>query len=382
MVDVASLAGEVNAKRILLDDNLLQIGIQDQLIELFQQQIKDLKDNQLIPTDFTLSTSISALIVQYNALILKKQNIEPQIGKNSLILKDLNTQISVAYNAILTGLFELKKIRILQKNSLNKRLSEQQNKFLELPSKEQTLVEIKRQQNVKEGLYLYLLQKREETAITSATHINNFEQLELANGYQIAPVSKNIYLYAISLGLLFPVGFIFLKDYFNDKINNRNDIILQTKIPIIADIGHSPDSNIQLIVADKSRNLVAEQFRILRTNLSFLIQDNKTILVTSSMSGEGKSFIALNLAAVFAISNKKVALLEFDLRKPRIIKNIGAPKKKIGLSNYLAKQTDSLDDLFYRLDNYPTLHVYGCGPIPPNPSELMTGDRIKQLFDD
>jgi capsular exopolysaccharide synthesis family protein len=137
-----------------------------------------------------------------------------------------------------------------------------------------------------------------------------------------------------------------------------------------------------LVVADKSRNMIAEQFRVLRTNLNFLLQGNKTILVTSTLSGEGKSFISLNLAAVLAISGKKVALLEFDLRKPRLVKNTGLVKRNTGLSNYLARQTDTLDELYDELENYPTLHIYGCGPVPPNPAELMIGERMQKLFDE
>jgi len=143
----------------------------------------------------------------------------------------------------------------------------------------------------------------------------------------IEPNSQKIYMFSLVIGLLIPIGFIYLKDLFDDKIRSREHINAKTAMPIIAEIGHIANMSSNLVVADKSRNITAEQFRILRTNLHFLLQDDKTILVTSTVSGEGKSFVALNLAAVLAISNKKVALLEFDLRKPRIVKNVGFEKR-------------------------------------------------------
>jgi len=381
LVDESSLAEEIYSKKATIEESLNQIIFQDQSIQILIEKVKAVNSTQLLPTDFSFSNSVSALITQYNSLVLKKLKEEPNIGKNSLVLKDLNLQIIIARNVILEEIDAVLKMREIQKKTLRKRSLDQQNIYAQIPLKEQRLVNIKRQQNVKEGLFLYLLQKREETAITSTANIDNYEQIELANGYQIEPVSKNLYTYAILLGFLIPIGYIFLKDFFNDKILGRHDIIQQTKVPIIADIGHIKDFDSSLIVNDNGRNLIAEQFRTLRTNLSFLNQGKTTTLVTSSMSGEGKSFISFNLAAALALSSKKVALLEFDLRKPAIIKNIKVQKKKVGLSNYLASQTDSLDDLYYAIEKFPTFHVYGSGPIPPNPSELMNGDRVKQLFE-
>ena len=387
LIDITTQSGFAMSEKNGLEREYTAFGVKEQLFKMLAQQIRKMPLNELkvIPSAIWIESKDQKLssFDAYNTLVLKKLRDEPMLGKNSPILADLNLQIQNAYRAVLQTLTDYESTLQVERTALKDRMRKFDNLVGQVPEKEKTFVEIKRQQSVKEGLYLYLLQKREESAIASSTAIGNYEQLEPAGGSNtpIEPSSQKNLLFAFILGLLIPVGIIYLKDLFDDKLRNREHITTRTKMPIIAEIGHIVNLDNNLVVADKSRNLIAEQFRILRTNLNFLLQDKKTILVTSTVSGEGKSFVALNLAAVLAISGKKVALLEFDLRKPRIIKNVGLEKRSLGLSNYLAKQTDDLDTLYYTMEKYPSLHVYGCGPIPPNPAELMMGERMEQLFD-
>jgi len=387
LIDISGQSAQVLNERAKLYDQLTTLEMQEQLFKMVDEEVRKMPAGQykMIPSNIGLEGSQHSTIFDtYNALVIKKQREEPLVGINSPIMADLNAQLKIAYLAVLQVLSDYKNSLDIQKMSLNEASKKFSSMVNEVPGEEKTFVEIKRQQNVKEGLYLYLLQKREESAIATSSTVSNYQQLEKAAGSNIPlePNTHRIYIFCIVFGLLIPIAFINIKDIFDDKIRSREHITSKTDMPIIAEIGHINNMVSNLVVADKSRNVIAEQFRVLRTNLSFLLQEKKTILITSTVSGEGKSFIALNLAAVLAISGKKVALLEFDLRKPRIIRNVGLEKKNVGLSNYLSKQTDLITDLYYILDNYPTLHIYACGPIPPNPAELMLGDRIKQLFEE
>jgi len=385
ILDIGTQTGSVLSQSAQIQQQLVQMGVQQQLYKMFYQQAKNMQlDPQLLPVNIGISTSNEKLpgaIEQYNQLVLKKQREELSVGKNNPILVELKLQISQSYNQIMQILEDYGQAMEVQRKSLEKSLNQFDGMLSQAPAQEKTLIEIKRQQNVKEGLYLYLLQKREETAIATSSTISNYTQLDpaIVPYSPIEPNEKGIYAYGILAGLIIPVLIIFLIDLLNDKILNRLDITKRTKMPIIAEVSHVQNSN-RLIVADKSRDHISEQFRILRTNLSFLLQDNNVILLTSGMAGEGKSFVALNLAAVLAITGKKVALLEFDLRKPGLVKKLKVKKNTIGLSNFLSKQTDDLKDLYIPLENYTALHLYGCGPIPPNPAELMVGDRMKLLF--
>ncbi|MFZ9660310.1 MAG: GumC family protein [Chitinophagaceae bacterium] len=384
LIDLGSQSNQTLLERQKVEDELSTISIEEIIFNSIKDQVKkSANDYSLIPVNLGFGNSeVNATINNYNELLLKLQRDEEYVGRNSPILADLKRQIKSLYGGLLVSLKNYENTINAKKKVLTSRINLTNRIFGEVPTSEKSLVEIKRQQNVKEGLYLYLLQKREETAVASSSTVSNYYQIEPANGsyVPIEPNNKKIYIFAIIAGLLLPALIIYLIDLFNDKVNSRKDIESRTDIPIIAEIGHMEGEISNLVVAGMSRNVISEQFRILRSNLNFLTQKKKVILVTSTMSGEGKSFVSLNMAAVWALSGKKVALLEFDLRKPRIIKNIGVKRKKEGLSNYLSGQTSELDNLYYELENFPSLHIYGCGPIPPNPAELMIGDRIHEMF--
>jgi len=385
LVDIKVQSDQTLLQKGAAEQQLIQLGIQEQLFQSLYNQVTAMKQPQLIPSNLGSgpgSSGLNALIEQYNLLELRKEREEPYLAKNSTVLADLKAQLNTAFQAVVSALTEYGKNLQIEKKALDTKMHEFKGIVGEVPNQEKTFLEIKRQQNVKEGLYLYLLQKREESAISSSSTVSTYKQLEPASGSSrpLEPNQNKYYTIAAIVGLLIPLAFIYLIGLFDDKVKSRSDITKKTSIPIIAEVGHVADMENAFIVSDKSRSVIAEQFRVLRTNLNFMVQDRSVILVTSSMSNEGKSVISLNLAAVLAISNKKVALLEFDLRKPRILHNIGLETNKMGLSNYLAKQTDNLKTLYNIQEGYPSLHIYGCGPIPPNPAELMLGDRMEQLF--
>jgi tyrosine-protein kinase Etk/Wzc len=185
---------------------------------------------------------------------------------------------------------------------------------------------------------------------------------------------------AFIVGLLIPLGFIYLKDILNDKITNRTDILKATAMPIIGEIAHHKMADREVVIGSKDRSIISEQFRMARTNLQYFIIDKKNpvILVTSSMAGEGKTFTSMNLGAVWAVANKKTVILELDLRKPKISRALGLLDRK-GISNYVIGDVQK-EDLPVKLSTTSNLYIVPAGPVPPNPSELLLDEKIEELF--
>jgi tyrosine-protein kinase Etk/Wzc len=248
-----------------------------------------------------------------------------------------------------------------------------------IPRQERGLVEISRQREIKNAIYTYLLQKREETALSFASTIPDLRVVEAAAGY--GPIKpKAIYYYVLGFfaGLVLPAAFMWLKDQLNRKIMFRGDIEKRTDVPIVGEVVYS-DVKDPIVISDNKRTVIAEQFRSLRTNLAFvgLNEVDKTLLITSSISGEGKSFIAVNLAVSLTLTGKKVVLLELDLRKPKI-SNLLKVKREPGISNYLVNAVNASE--IQKATSIPNLTVIPSGPIPPNPSELISGSKFASLL--
>lgn len=368
------------------DDNtklFIEVSGKLDVVSQLQRRIQIKNEADLVPSYLGVDDpTVVFLISTFNQNKMLLANEEKSLSKNSEVVQRARNMLEESKSNLLTRLNDYKNDLEKKRNQLLDNDSNLKKMFGGAAVYEKTTREITRDQSIKEAIYIYLMQRREETLVASAATVSNYQQYDIVAtpNNPIEPDRSKYRLYGILLGLALPTLFIYLRSLLNDKISNREEISKKTNAPFVGEISHSNDEN-AFVVANKSRSIISEQFRIIRTNLQFLIADKKTLLVTSSISGEGKSFIALNLGAVLAISGKKVAVLEFDLRKPKIIKSIGMEKKGVGLSNYLIGQTDNLEDIYYTIDQYPTLHVYGCGPIPPNPAELMLGANMKKLFD-
>ena len=367
-----------------IDVNIKILNLLDDYI------VKGFKENKTIPVPSALGIAdftLNGLIAKYNELEIKHEKDSSQLLRNSMLMQDLNDQLGDLRIKISENINLIRKNYELQKGELKKNSIEYQSKLTSIPQKDIQLQEIARQQTIKQNLYLFLLQKREETEIGSASTVTDYQQIDFAEA-SIAPVEPretNIKIFALMLGLFIPLIIIYITDLLNDKLTTRDDIVRKTNIPIVGEISHV-DKTMSTIVVGQSRNMIAEQFRILRSNLQFLVngnkkEDPKIILVTSSISGEGKSFISLNLAAVLSLSDKKVALLEFDLRKMRSTMYQGEKQNNKGITNYLIGQMENPEDIVSSIDKFPTLDIYRSGPIPPNPGELVMGDRVQLFFD-
>ncbi len=283
---------------------------------------------------------------------------------------DMLSSIGSIKRGIQTGITELKK----RTSGFNKEIST-------VPAKERVFLDFSRQQAIKQELYLFLLKKREETAITKTSNMANSRVIDKAKAetQPFKPKKAIILAAGLMLGFLFPFAVSLGKDALTNRINIIKDITDNTNVPVLAEIGHNKEDN-GLIVVNNSRHIVAEQFRALRTNLQYLLtgKNDKTVLVTSSMGGEGKSFLSINLCTVLALAGKKVLLMELDLRKPKITENLQLQKK--GFTNFLISHDDDWQKWIQNSKVHEKFDVFSAGPIPPNPTELLLLPRTAELF--
>ncbi len=359
----------------------LTIGMKyyEYLCEFFNNSKTDIK-NLVSPslmgiTEPLLTSGISRLQELYSEkmqLISTTRSSNPKVEQ---IDNTLDATLEVV-KANLKNIIERNKVMLAD---LNERINKYESSLGSIPQTERKYIKIQRNFTLHDNIYNYLLQKRAEAGIMRAANtpdIRILDEPRESKVAQIAPQKSKNYSIAIILGLLIPFAFIFLKDYLNDKITDLGDIEKHTQLPIIGTILHQTDST---IVTTNPRSILAEAFRTMRTNLQYLLngEDKKSIMVTSSISGEGKTFVTLNLACILAVNEKKTIILSFDLRKPKINQQFDLSNDK-GLSTYLIGQT-SYEELIQQT-TVSNLFIAMSGPIPPNPSELIENKRIKELF--
>lgn len=339
--------------------------------------------NSLVPASLGIQEPVlEPMFSQYNSLQLQRNNLLQTTGAANPAIATIDRSIEKLRGQILEALKNVQQSYTIASNKLKEEIARSRSAIRKVPSKAMGLLDIERQQKIKQDLYLFLLQKREEAAIAAAATVASSSPLEEASGSSVPvkPNQKNIYLIALLAGIMIPIGIIALLEMLNDKIREREEITRQTQAPIIGEIGHAGEET--LIVQAGSRTVVAEQFRIMRTNLQYLVSkvSKPVILVTSSVSGEGKSFVATNYGAALALTGKKTVVLEFDIRKPRLLKGLNMQSTK-GLSNYIIGKA-TLEEIVQPVREFSNLYVIGCGPVPPNPSELLLDRQVDKLFEE
>lgn len=328
--------------------------------------------------DITLNELVSA----YNKAQLTRQTLlDGNIPPDNPIIKETEGQIEKLRSSILENLRNIRSSYRTSIETLRKSTFREESQLQTLPFKLKELVEMERQINTKVTLYNLLQGKREEAAIGRASTLSNSKVIDMAaaSNTPVKPNKKSIQILAILIGLGLPAMVIFIAEVINDKVTTRFDIEKITQVPILGEVGHSYSEQ-TLIVNKTSRSMVAEQFRIVRSNLQYILPktEKSVILVTSSFSGEGKSFISTNMGAVLALTGKKTVILEFDIRKPKVLSGLNLTKRP-GISNFLVGKAD-LDGLVVPVPEHENLFVLPCGPIPPNPSELLLDTKVLELF--
>ncbi len=368
-------AGEYSKQ---LEEFELQIDILNSLDNYIQKE-----ELMLVPSSLNIGDpTLNALISKFNEIQLEKQRMLRTVQPNSSLIINIDDQLVNLRANILENLKNIRQSLLLTKNSLVASSSHYQNRISRVPSIERELLEINRQQHIKESIYLYLLQKREETGIALASNNSNSRIIDAPSFEQhpINPKKSSIYFGSFLLGLFFPFAIIFIRDLFNNKINNMEDIGSKTNIPILGEVYQS-NNNYVLQISDRNVSPIAESLRMIRANLTFTNIGSKknVILLTSSVSGEGKTFLSLNLAASLAISGKSVIMLGFDLRKPKSNYDLNINGNK-GISNYLISEENSVEDYIFPFEGIPNLFLMGSGSNPPNPAELIMRPKVKNLI--
>ncbi|MDR1864968.1 MAG: polysaccharide biosynthesis tyrosine autokinase [Bacteroidales bacterium] len=361
-----------------------KVNIQADVLKNIEQYVLSDETSGTTPATLGLSDpTLLSLISLLTAAEAERSTALHTMGSDNPKIQALNDQVISLKNNIMDNIQVLQRSLEITHNNLKTEAGRIESMIQSIPKKERELVEMTRQKTIKEQLYLYLLSKREETDISYASTVSDSRLIDAARATSRAPVKpqKKIVLLAFGLiGLLIPAGVLWLIDLFDDKVNTKEIVEKQIRIPLVGEISFVEQAN--KLISANSRTKYAEQFRTLRTNLEFMQAGRgvKTVLVTSSVSGEGKSFISANLAISLAALGKKVVALGFDLRKPGLHTVFGLDNDE-GLSNYLAGQA-TLPQIIRKTGAAEYPDVITCGRIPPNPQELLQGAALPQLFDE
>jgi len=304
--------------------------------------------------------------------------------KSDKIFKDFDNQMQAVKNVLLENIASAKGSLLTDLAMVNAKIGQAESTVKRLPEQQQELLKIQRKYDLSDNIYNEFLKKRNEAEIVKASNLSDIHFIDPAKdigGGLIGPKTSVNYILALFLGTLIPLLFIFGIFFINNSIQNTEDISKLTQIPLIGVIGVNKDS-LNLAVFDKPKSALSEAFRTIRSSLQFLykkqqVSGSKTLMITSSISGEGKTFCSINIATVFALSEKKTVIIGLDLRKPRLADEFNL-KNQIGVVNYLIKQ-NSLAEII-NPTQIPNLDVILSGPIPPNPSELILSDAMRDLI--
>ena len=343
---------------------------------------------EVLPVNVGLTdTGLTELINRYNEMLLERKRLLRTSSESNPVVVNLDASIRAMRSNVQTTILSVQKGLMITKADLERQAGKYAGRITSAPGQERQLVSISRQQEIKAGLYLMLLQKREENAITLASTANNARIVDEAQAelFPVSPKGKLIYLIAFVLGIAIPVGIIYIIELLRYKIEDRSDVKKLTTVPIIGDIPASDNMPKEgsVVVRENQNDMMAETFRNVRTNVQYMLGSNqKVVLITSTTSGEGKSFVAVNLAISFALLGKKVVIVGLDIRKPGLNKAFQMSHKEDGITRYLAdpEHTD-LMSLLQQSNVTPNLYILPGGAIPPNPTELVARDSLVQAVD-
>ena len=347
---------------------------------------------QPIPSNVGLTDESSTeLINQYNKIALDRNNALHAASETSPTVTPLTAQLDALTTSIKRAMRQAKLGMEIQRNSIAKQAAEYAGQIGNSPEQERVLTQIGRQQEVKSGLYLMLLEKREENSISLAATADKGKIIDAPSFIgKVSPKSSIIMLIALVLGLAIPAGILFLIEFFKYKIEGHEDVVKLTQIPVIADIPVASDAakkegKADIVVHQNVNNLMEEIFRGLRTNIQFMLKsDEKVMMFTSSTSGEGKTFVASNIGISLALLGKKVIMVGLDIRKPRLAELFQIDNHHNGITNLIVRDHNSWEDIQNQILSSGVnskLDLLMAGPVPPNPGELVTRASLDNIID-
>lgn len=379
-----------------VNSQIVELRSREQMARQIRSLLKSFDKTKLLPVNsFINNPALERQIAEYNELLLKRNNLVKSSSESNPLVEDLDHSLE-ELKRVIGGSLDNQLLSIeTQLRSLQ--ASEQKNiqRIAASPGQANYLMTEGRQQKVKEALYLFLLQKREENQLSQAFAANNTRLISLPTGSPIPafPNKRNILLAAFVLGLIIPIGLIYLRKILDNKVRTREDL-KGLSLPLIGEIPLSykrrplidrfvkknQEQSTGIVVESNSRNLINEAFRSARTNLEFVMKmgDKKVIMITSLVPSSGKSFTTTNLAKSLALKGKRMLVIDLDIRKAATSKLIGEPH--IGITTYLGEMTDDYSSIIVRAALHESLDIIPVGSIPPNPTELLESERLVQLI--
>lgn len=363
----------------------IQLEAQLSVVEFVKNYVTDkTKRNELIPNVAGVGdTGVQSQIESYNEMMLQRNRLASNSGDNNPVVQNMDKNLNAMRTTIAGSIDNyMRTIRLRLNNA--RQVEHNVNQSIEsVPQQEKYALDVMRQQSIKETLYTYLLQKREETAMQLAITEANIRVVEAPFGSRIPvfPKRMNIYLVAFVLGIAFPFAYFLLRQTWDTGIRGRKDIENATTLPVLGEIPGRRESNSVegIVVSEKKNDRITESFRLLRANLDFMNKDAKVLMFTSTMAGEGKSFVSLNLAVMLSIAGKRVILVDTDIRKRTQSKTLGS-KRSAGVSTYLSGVSSDLDALIIK-GHVENVDFLPAGSIPPNPAELLMNERLEQMME-
>lgn len=340
------------------------------------------RDTVKVPSSLGIDDpTLNKMVDAYNDAQIQRKALLQTTLPGNIAVKQQEQVIDQLQKNILSSLGNVKTALRSGMAGIDRLEGSAQTRLGLLPEKQKILADIQMQQQTKITVLNTLLDKREQSAIELASTISNTKVLQDAvpNSNPIKPNRRNVRILGVLIGLVLPALFIFILELLNDKVTTRYDIERLTNATILGEVGHSYQKQ-ALVVTHNNRSVVAEQFRIIRSNLQYVLNNiqKPVVLVSSSFSGEGKSFISTNVGAVLALAGKKTVILEFDIRKPKVLMHLNMSKRP-GLTNYLLG-TAAIEDLPVKVEGLDNLYVLPCGPVPPNPAEMLLDPKISEVF--
>lgn len=351
---------------------LTESEIELKVLSAIERNLRKVGNESTLNSLSISSPNLIYLIDSYNKLLIDKKSLQRTVPENNPRMIDIRDQLEQLRGNILGSLSTSKQSLRITINSIKNRSDQFAEKKQRIPSMQRQLLEISREQGIKENLFLYLLQKREEAALMVGAKQDNFTVIDSAiTDYESGSPSKKLFLLiSVLMALAVPVGIIHLKDSLNTKVTDKKDVEKKTSVSVIGEIAHNKLGK-SLIEKGEEKSLLAQNFRMMRMNLDFILSEKKaqTILVTSAIKGEGKTFFSSNMGVALASSSSKVVILELDKHNPELIETLGETKKEYGVTNYLNQNYNTivLQDLLVSVKNNPNLFAIGLG------SENMDG---------
>ena len=371
---------------------LVDLNNQMYMVNYIRDYVRDAsKRNQTMPAGLIpQNPGLESLISNYNALQLQRNNLVANSSESNPLVADLDTQINSLRNSISSTIDNVLNQLKIQIKGVQGHESENNAQIASSPTQAKHLLSVERQQKVKEALYIFLLQKREENQLSQAFTAYNTRIITppMGDSKPASPKKRRIMMMALLFGLGLPAAFFYIRETTNTKIRGKKDLETLTvpyvgEIPLYGDKKQRADAEKKILVQPKKRNMINEAFRVVRTNLEFMAnsyEDAKVFMVISFNVGSGKTFMTINVASSFAIKDKKTIVIDLDLRKASLARYLSISSKGKGVASLLSGQDSDWKSLIVHSEECPQLDILPCGTTPPNPAELLSNGKLEQLI--